>query len=317
MKYLGQVQDLSWASPSRIFATEAELFDSQPNFEHELAIAMDTGIKYQGVANVIGGWGFATGKPGPFTPPPPAPTNDQFTQVLLEFDGIEGSTTYQDTNAAGIPRTWTQRTGMGHITNVGEKFYSGALKLDGKTVITAPDSVVFDLSDQDFTFRGYFLCGFPLGEERVLAAKSNRQGTFVFWLKRTADGFFSAGIDAGTLTDVIVDRTGTSIVARDGSNVVARVAVASVRFGLLSKTVYSDTVNPGWHRFRFNRSVGIARLIMDNITEDTVNVGNAKVAPQVGALTIGGNGQPIQGMLDGLPWIGGFDRFGIDFGIAR
>jgi hypothetical protein len=317
MNYLGRVQDLSWASPSRVFATEVELFDSQPNYEHEVAIALDTGVKYQGIENRVGGWGLANGDPAPLVPFPVAPTNDQFTQVLLEFDGIEGSTTYYDTNASGKPRTWTQRTGMGHITNVGEKFYSGALKLDGQTVITAPDSVAFNLGSQDFTFRGYFLCDFPLGKERVLAAKSNRMGTSVFWLKRTWDGFFSAGVDAGSMFDVVVDRTGTNVVDRSGTNVLTRMPMTIIRYGLLSKTVYSDTINPGWHRFRFNRSAGTMRLIMDNVTENTVDVGSAIVAPQVGPLTIGGNGPPYRTMLDGVPWIGGLDRFGIDFGIAR
>ena len=63
MSYLGQVQNLDWTSPSRIFATTIELFNSQPNYEHEVAIALDTRIKYQGVAPVVGGWGFALGAP--------------------------------------------------------------------------------------------------------------------------------------------------------------------------------------------------------------------------------------------------------------
>ena len=155
MSYLGQVQNLDWTSPSRIFATTIELFNSQPNYEHEVAIALDTRIKYQGVAPVVGGWGFASGAPGPGLPVVPPPVNDSRTKILLEFDGLEGSTTYVDTNGAKIPRKWTQRAGLGHITNIGEKFYSGALFLDGKTVIMSPDDETFDFKADDFTIRGW------------------------------------------------------------------------------------------------------------------------------------------------------------------
>ena len=113
MSYLDQVQNLDWTSPSRIFATTIELFNSQPNYEHEVAIALDTRIKYQGVAPIVGGWGYASGAPGPGISPVPPPVIGSFTKVLLEFDGIEGSTTYVDTNASKMPRKWTQRSGLG------------------------------------------------------------------------------------------------------------------------------------------------------------------------------------------------------------
>ena len=77
MSYLGQRQDLDWTSPSRIFATTVDLFNSQPNYEHEVAIALDTNVKYQGVAPVVGGWGYATGAPGPYPPLPDEPAAER------------------------------------------------------------------------------------------------------------------------------------------------------------------------------------------------------------------------------------------------
>src|SRR5580765_7620495 len=106
--YLGNIQDFSWAAASRIFTSTVELLASQPNYEHEIAMALDTGVKYQGISPVVGGWAFANGAPAGGIPVVPAPVNDGFTKVLLEFNGIEGSTTYVDTNGAGIPRVWRQ-----------------------------------------------------------------------------------------------------------------------------------------------------------------------------------------------------------------
>lgn len=325
MSYLGQRQDLDWTSPSRIFATTVDLFNSQPNYEHEVAIALDTKVKYQGVAPVVGGWGYATGAPGPYPPPPDEPTlNDDFTKLLLEFEGAEGSTTYEDTNAAGWPRTWTtiRRAGSGGITNQGELFGEGALRLDGATVLTAPDDVRFVFEDNDFTVRGYFLCDFPLGEQRILSAKTDLQSSlgFMYWVDRLSTGQISVGIglDRAFLNrlltrfdDQIVDRFGEIIVANFGF-----VAGGENRL-LQSTTIFSNTINTGWHSFEYTRLGSIIRLKIDEVEEDTLGVDVEKILAVPGPITIGGYGPPKEGQFSGLPWIGGLDRFAIDIGVAR
>ena len=316
MSYLGQIQDLSWASASRIFATTQELFDSQPNYEHEVAIALDTRVKYQGAAPIIGGWRFATGAPAPGIPVVPPPVNDSFTKVLLEFDGIEGSTTYVDTNASKMPRKWTQRSGAGHITNVGEKFYSGALILDGETVITAPDAEDFDFWMRDFTIRGWFLCDFPLGTRRTLVAKSDEAvNHYVFWIDRDEDGFMEAGIETtAILANFIRDRTPNLILDREGEYIISRFDLlpSQGRYVMRSPLIYSDTQRTGWHGFKLSRTADMLFFIIDDTVQDTGLVGLEVVNRLPGPITIGG-----YGVTAGNPWIGGLDRFAVDIGVGR
>jgi hypothetical protein len=240
MKYLGQVQNLDWVSPSRLFATTKELLDSQPNYENEVAVALDTKTKYRGISPVIGGWGYANGSPGPFFPSDPPVQNDVFTKLLLEEEGIEGSTTHYDTNAAGWPRVWTHATvnpaHFGSITNVDERFGEGSLKLDGRTVITAPDSVDFTFKLFDFRIRGSFLCDFPAHEPRVLFAKTHRWQfatprfefnvpmlEYMFFFRRTGQGYIEVGVHTNQVfADYILTRFNDYIVGRWGEVIVSR-----------------------------------------------------------------------------------------------
>lgn len=324
VSYLGQRQDLSWTSPSRLFATTVDLFNSQPNYEHEVAIALDTRVKYQGVAPVVGGWGYATGASGPYPPLPDVPpVNDSFTKLLLEFEGIEGSTTYEDTNAAGWPRTWStiRRAASGSITNQGELFGEGSLRLDGGTVLTAPDDVRFVFEGNDFTIRGYFLCDFPLGEQRVLSAKTDLQPSlgFMYWVDRTSSGNISVGIGIDQLfRHRLLDRFENLILDRFGQVVVSnfQFIAGGENFLLQSTTIFSDTINTGWHSFEYTRLGSILRLRIDDVEEDMKTIGIEKVLSVPGPITIGGYGPP-KGMFSGRPWIGGLERFAIDIGVAR
>jgi hypothetical protein len=313
--YLGNNVDMSWAAASRIFASTIELLGSQPNYEHEIALALDTGIKYQGIAPIVGGWGYASDPSQPGLPFAPAPVNDGFTKVLLEFDGIEGSTTYLDTNGAGIARKWTQQSGFGCITNVGEKFYSGALILEGNTVVTTPDDDSLDLGVQNFTIRGWFLCAFPLGAQRTLIAKTDQiVDKRVFWIERTGSGFLTAGVGlVGIANSLILDRTSTQIVDRLGGTVLTRFAFG-ITGELQSDDVYSSTVNVGWHEFKFTRAGTLLSLLIDGVLQESEDIGAQTVNRTLGTLTIGGYG-PLASQSN--PWIGGLDRFAIDVGIAR
>jgi hypothetical protein len=317
-------QSLDWVSPSRIFATTIDLFNAQPNYEHEVAIALDSRVKYQGIAPVIGGWNFADGTPGPYPPTPdPPPVNDSFTKLMLRFEGIEGSNTYVDTNAAGIPRKWSQRSGFGRITNIGEIWDEGALYLDGKTVITAPDAVDFIFEGGNFAIRGWFLCDFPLGETRVLAAKTDQNPLglgIMFALTRTSDGFFHATSGADQFFDHrILDRFEQTIVARNGQVVVSNFAFVpgGDNRDLQSTTMFSDTINTGWHAFDYFRNGSFVHLVIDNVVEASLGIDETQFMSVFGPITIGGYGPPINGMYSGLPWKGGLDRFAVDIGIAR
>jgi len=54
-------QMLDWASPQRTFLTTAAMMAVQPYYKHEVVMALDTNIKYQGDQPVVGGWVRATG----------------------------------------------------------------------------------------------------------------------------------------------------------------------------------------------------------------------------------------------------------------
>ncbi len=322
MSYLGTLQNLDWTSPSRKFATTVDLFNSQPNYEHEVAITLDTGIKYQGIAPVVGGWAFATGVP--IVPPavPPA-VNDSFTKLLLEFDGKEGSRTYPDTNAANWPRIWKTGgfEGFGGTTNVGELFPDGALVLDGKTVFFAPDETRFDFSDGNFTIRGYFRCDFPLGTARMLSGKTNQAlpaaKIGMYSIGRLATGEFFAIIDSREIVDhFLLDRFGNQIFDRQGEFVITRftLGVGEGLHQLQSTTIYSDTINLGWHEFAVTRGGSILAMTMDRVVEDTDSIGIEVVNQVCGPIAISWDG----GMFSSMPgWIGRLDRFAIDIGFTR
>lgn len=328
--YLGQVQDLDWTSPSRIFTTTAELFNSQPNYEHEVAIALDTHVKYQGTAPVVGGWSYATGAPVLGQPPiATPPVNDAFTKLLLEFDGKEGSRTYPDTNAANWPRVWKTHgyAGFGRTTNVGELFPDGALLLDGRTVLTAPDDFRFDFRDYNFTVRGYFVCDFPLDDHRVLFGKTNQETggakRFMITGGRTSVGEFFILVDTRNIVDhFLLDRFGNQIVDRNSELIASRFELSGPDDGihlLQSTTLYTDTVNVGWHKFLARRVGPTLELFMDDVLEDTNSIGVEVVNKVCGPITIASDGPPLgpDQVLISLPWRGKLDRFAWDIGIGR
>lgn len=317
-------QNLDWVSPSRIFATTADLFNSQPNYEHEVAVALDTGIKYQGVSPVIAGWAFATGAPVPGQPPVVTPpVNDGFTVLLLEFNGKEGSTTYDDTNAAGWPRVWTTQRSLaafGSTTNVNEQFYPGALKLDGNTVITAPDDQRWDFTIGDFTIRGWFVVDF-IPDGRFLVAKGDEKGTFgigkfTFFVFLSPAGQLAVGGDT-TGTANLLDRGGIQIVDRAGQDIQTRIPgiLSPGSSLLLSTTIFN--ISPTWHSFVYKRAGGTLSLTIDDVVEDTDAVGSGVFGHFPGPLTIGDFAPPLNGVLRGIPWKGGLDRLAVDIGVAR
>jgi hypothetical protein len=337
MSYVLGPQDLSWTSASRIFATTAELFDSMPNYEHEVAMALDTRIKYQGSAPVVGGWRFADGQVVPGQPPVAVPSIcDQFTILRLEFEGLEGSTTLEDTNCAVWPRTWRrERTigGFGTITNVGEQVFpisTGYLKLDGKTIYTAPDDDRIDFAWDNFTVRMRFRVDEPLGIRRTLVSKGNQRGRWTFFVDHLNTGEMIVHSDTIENAEPdLYDRFKNVIQTRDGQDIWTRESAFFDYFArdLQSTTIYSDTINPGWHTLAYKRTGTTLSLVMDGVVEDTTSIVSVYEPVRgdrfpfgyedVGPITIGGYGPRVVGYDQNDPFVGGLDRFAVDIGIAR
>lgn len=279
-------QDLSWASAVRAYPNQAAVLATEPNFKHEVVIALDTGIKYQGDQPVIGGWVYADGTPGPVIPPDPPAVNDSFTKVFMEFDGIEGSRTFTDTNASNIIRPWTP-LGLSRITN--QQFLFGkasAFFVGASDKITT--NVISDLvfGTGPFTIRGYFKPNDPVGAIRGLCGMGAlAAGLPTFWIDKYV---------TGQIRGAVVDTTGTL-------------------FQIFSTTVYSDTVNSGWHEFKFIRTGNILRLFLDNVQEGGDVAMTTTVRAPAGLMSISGYGQ--QALASN--YVGWLDRFAVDIGIAR
>jgi hypothetical protein len=142
----------------------------------------------------------------------------------------------------------------------------------------------------------------------------------MYWVDRLSTGQISVGIGLDRaflnrlvtrLDDTIVDRAGEVIIANFGF-----VAGGENRL-LQSTTIFSNTVNPGWHSFMYTRKGSVIELRIDEVLEDTLGVDVEKILTVPGPITIGGYGPPKEGQFSGLPWIGGLDRFAIDIGVAR
>lgn len=274
-------QDLDWASAQRSFPNVAAILATQPRYKHEIVLALDTGIKYQGDQPYVGGWVYATGLPIPLIPA----VNDAFTKVLLEFNGDDGSIIFPDTNAGGIPKTWSA-VGPPHVTAQEFLFGGGSCVFNGVGDVRSSDISDLAFGTGPFTIRGWFKPSDPLGVIR---------------------GLIGMGVAAGPLPVFFVDKYLT------GQMRGAVVDGTGALFQIFSTTIYSDTVNNGWHEFKFIRTGNILRLFLDNVQEGGDLAMTTSVKAPVGLITIGQYGQQVFSQT----WKGWVDRIAVDVGVAR
>src|SRR5262245_993754 len=215
-------------------------------------------------------------------------TNDSFTKIEHHYNGADASTTILDTNAGGSPHTWTAN-GNAQLDTADFKFGGSSLLLDGTgDFVDTPDHTDFTLGTSDFTIECFFKCNVATGTERCLAGQVNNAAaaaTESFVLYRMTTGVIQGRVRglAGAATAVV---TGT--------------------------TIFSDSVNTGWHHVAFVRLGGVLRLFIDGTQEGgDANVSFA-ITDSANRFAVGRFGETA-----GLDWLGWIDEFRLSVGIAR
>lgn len=210
----------------------------------------------------------------------PVAANDSFVKSNLLFDGADGSTYFKD--ETGKP--WTA-TSLAYI-DTSDAAEGSALYLEGSSDwITTPDHIDFTLGTSEFTIEAWFKTNKALGTFPAIAGQgdSTFSGAGSAWLLLL--------IDAGTVR--FHYNVGGSTFTMDGT------------------TVFSNTVNPGWHHVAITRSGNVFRMFVDGVQEATVT--NAVTINNVSTVVT------IGGLKDygGLEWLGWIDNFKLSVGTAR
>lgn len=208
--------------------------------------------------------------------------NDQYTKVLIHFDGTDGSTTITDTSIGGSVKTWTA-AGNGQIDTADSKFGGSSFLSDGTgDYISTPDHSDFSVGSGDFTY-DFWIKRADTGTRRGICGQVNGSGAAGGGLEfeynssnqARATIYYNSGANAvtetgATLTDtaswhhIAVIRNGNTLyIATDGtlsagtsvSGVTADDATGVFHIGRLG--LFGNTWNSHIDEFRI--SVGIAR----------------------------------------------------------
>jgi len=213
--------------------------------------------------------------------------NDSFTKILLQMDGTNGSTTFTDSNAGGSAHTWTP-VGSAQISTAQSKFGGASGLFNGTTdYISTPDSVDFTLGGSNFTIDCWFNCNAPLGTFRSIfgqceAAQTAALST-IYILRDNAAGVLNLFVS-----------NGTSI------------------FAVIGTTVFSNTINPGWHHLAAVVAGNTMKLFIDGIQEGPTAAFTGTVNNGATPMTVGRMGDA-----PGTLWSGWIDAFRMSVGIAR
>lgn len=212
-------------------------------------------------------------------------SDDQYTKVLLHFDGADGSTSILDSGVGGSPRTWTA-AGNAQIDTAASKFGGGALLLDGAgDYVSTPDHADFNLGSGDFTIDGWFICTAATGSLRAIAGQ---------------------GDDAVTWSNY------SFILRRETSNLMSfRLSTGLGPTFVLGTTQFTDALNTGWHHIAAVRTGNVLKLFIDGVQEGGDVAHTAAVPDSTLALFVG------QRSIGADPWQGWIDEFRLSVGIAR
>lgn len=205
--------------------------------------------------------------------------NDQYTKILLHFDGADGSTTITDYCAGATPHTWTNHTGS--ISTSASKFGGSSYNCGAATGwVDTPDSADFTLGSSDFTIDCWF----------------NRQG---------GDG--TNRYMCGTFNGTQSTRSAELLLAV-GNTCVFTVTNGSTQTNVAGTTSITST---GWHHIAGVRTGNTLKLFVDGVQEGgdvsfSTSVNDSSLAYNVGRLPSGS-----------YNFYGYLDEFRMSVGIAR
>jgi hypothetical protein len=260
--------------------------EMRPGFE-KYAIGMGTGevetlAAFQGysASKMLAG---ANGKIYDVTGGTYTSGNDQYTKVLLGFNGADGGTTITDSNIGGSSHTWTA-SGNANTDDAQEKFGPTSLACDGTgDFVSTSDHADFTLGSSDFTIDCWFRCNVATGSDRAIAGQAN-------------DAF---------------DAASSWVLRRESTGEIAfyHRAVGTSQF-LVGTTQFSDAVNTGWHHVAVVRNGNSWALYIDGEAEDTATSSTA-MTNSAENLYVG-----IRSASND-PWLGWIDEFRLSVGVAR
>lgn len=207
--------------------------------------------------------------------------NDEYTKILLHFDGTHGSTTITDDNAGGSAHTWTA-TGSS-ISTTESKFGGASLDCGASAgYVTTPDHADFTLGTSDFTVDFWF----------------NRQG-----YGTPQYPFLHAGSGGATNWGVV----GEFISINDKLQCYVR-SGSSAEGHCRSTSVFNAT---GWHHVAYVRSGSNFYLFIDGVEEATAT-GSGSVNDSSGSFAVGCRADTLGSIFNGY-----LEEFRLSVGIAR
>jgi Concanavalin A-like lectin/glucanases superfamily len=211
---------------------------------------------------------------------------DQYTKIMLHFDGTNGSTSFVD--FAKPSRVWTAR-GSGQISTAAAKFGGSSLACGVQAgYIDTPDDADWTLGSGDFTVD----CWLNLIADTPAACT-------LFGTVDTGNNVAAASILANR-----VPSSGT------GKLQFAAVTGSTVN---LCASLAAMTPGGGWHHMAGVRSGGSLMLFLDGVIQQTVAISGSVNNP-VNRLSIGNNGEFVS---TNVIWSGYIDEFRLSVGIAR
>jgi hypothetical protein len=209
--------------------------------------------------------------------------NDQYTKVLLGFNGADGGTTIVDSNIGGSSHTWTA-AGNANTDDAQKKFGLTSLACDGTgDWVTTADHADFTLGTSEFAVDFWLNCSAASGTAERLAGQA-------------ASGLAAA--------------TGAWYMERHTTDVIrAHVSNGSAWTTVTGTTTITAT---GWHHAALVRSGNTLKLFIDGEQEGGDVSFSATVNDSANALRVGAAGEET-----GDPWTGWIDEFRLSVGAAR
>ena len=209
--------------------------------------------------------------------------NDQYTKVLLHFEGSPGDDDVTDSNAGGSAHLWVP-SGDFEITPYG-RFNSGGLfgGVNGFATMAANTDLV--LGSVNWTVDHWFKC---------IAAGGSQESMI---------GQCDSAANAASVSFLVRRFTDNKIYASAN--------VGASAFLLTSTTLFTDTANPGFHHLEFSRKGTTLRLFLDGVLEASATMaGTVNASPN--NLSIGRLGEE-----NGFYFNGTLDEVRLSVGIAR
>jgi Concanavalin A-like lectin/glucanases superfamily len=208
---------------------------------------------------------------------------NSYQKIMLHMDGVDGSSTFTDSNVGGSAHTWT-RDGVTAEIDTAQSVFGGASMVTAGNYISTPDHADFILGSSDFTIHCRFNCNLATGSFPALAGQSDAASTpslssFQFFRNTTGEIQFLISNGSAFTT-------------------------------LASTTQFSNSLNTGFHHVAVTRSGNTIRLFIDGILEDSDTfsgtVPNSTQVFEVGRANI-----------VGTSWTGWIDEFEFLVGVAQ